>query len=236
MNLDRERLRLGLAEVSAALGAETLVAPPPNLAATQQSTFLRSLRAVLAAAPRQAWPRLATSFNEDQVESKLWLVDQLAEAINLSEHDVVILGAWYGVLALILEQAAPRPPARVVCVDIDQSTCEVAEQILSVLVPRVDVLRADMMDLDYSELCAERPTVFINTSCEHLPDFAGWRARVPVGARLVLQSNNHLGCPEHVNCVPDLSAFEEQARLSRVEYRGTLPLDQFQRFMLIGRA
>jgi hypothetical protein len=206
------------------------------LPSSPPTAFLASLRAILEATPKAAWPRLATAFNDDQVESKLWLAEHLGAAIGLSQHRVVILGAWYGVLALMMDRVMPRPPAHVLCIDIDEATCDLAIRVLSVLSPRPEVRQADMMKIDYTEVSAERPTVFINTSCEHLPDFAGWRQRVPSGAYLVLQSNNHLGCSEHVNCVPDLSAFEQQARLSHVDYRGTLSLRHFERFMLVGRA
>ena len=88
-----------------------------------------------------------------------------------------------------------------------------------------------MLHVDYEELSAELPTIFVNTSCEHVADFAGWRQRVPAGARLVLQSNDHWGCSEHVNCVPDVEAFERQSHLSQIDFRGTLQLARFRRFM-----
>jgi hypothetical protein len=52
----------------------------------------------------------------------------------------------------------------------------------------------------------------------------------------VLQSNNHLGCSEHVNCVPDLAAFERQAALAETAYAGALRLRHFVRFMVMGTA
>jgi len=225
-----EDLRAGLIRISDELRTGELLPPLSSTA------HFGALRAVLAAAPRVAWPRLATAFNEDQIDSKLWLVEHLARASDPSGHRVVIVGAWYGVLALIMEHVMSRPPPEVVCIDIDEAACQIASQLLSILSSRPAVQRADMMELDHAALGAGRATLFINTSCEHLPDFAGWRQRVPSGARLVLQSNNHVGCSEHVNCVPSVDAFARQARLSQTDYQGTLRLKKFQRFMLIGRA
>lgn len=234
-NPDAADLRLELSKISLDLQAGELrrLEPAPT---SNSAGFVTAIREVLAASPKSAWPRLAISFNEDQVESKLWLLEHVSEAVDLSEHRVVILGAWYGLLALMMDRLIPSPPAEVVCIDIDEGVCQRARQLLSVLPVPPAVLRADMMELDYQELSARRPTVFVNTSCEHLPDFPGWRARVPAGARLVLQSNDHVGCPEHVSCVPDLAAFERQARLSAIDYKGTLRLKRFRRFMLVGRA
>jgi SAM-dependent methyltransferase len=209
---------------------------PRHRANDEQLAFIDPLREVLREMPADAWPRLAVSFNADQVDSKLWLLEHLAEVVDLSTHRVVILGAWFGLLALMLDRLAPRAPAELVCVDIDPHVCARARQITSVLRVPPDVLCADMLALDYRTLAVGRPTVFVNTSCEHLHRFDEWRACVPADARLLLQSNDHVGCVEHVNCVPDLEAFERHARLSAVEFRGTLPLQKFRRFMLIGTA
>lgn len=202
----------------------------------EQLAFIDPLRELLREAPADAWPRLAVSFNANQVDSKLWLLEQLARVVDLTAHRVVILGAWFGLLALMLDRLAPRAPAELVCVDIDPSVCARARQVTSVLRVPPRVLCADMLALDYRALAEGRPTIFVNTSCEHLARFDEWRASLPSGTRLLLQSNDHTGCSEHVNCVPDLEAFERQARLSAVAFRGTLPLEKFRRFMLIGTA
>lgn len=230
---EAERLRAGLAEISAELRSGTL---RPTASDHLPHEFLDALRAVLASIPKTAWPRLSTAFNEDQIESKLWLVEQLAQLPHFSGSRVMILGAWYGVLALIMNRLLPGTSAEVQCIDIDAETCAIAARVLSILSPRPEVVCADMMKLEYAALNAERPTVFINTSCEHLPDFPAWRAGIPGGARLVLQNNNHLGCPEHVSCVLDVEELERQAQLSHIDYRGTLPLRNFERFMVVGRA
>ena len=39
---------------------------------------------------------------------------------------------------------------------------------------------------------------------------------------------------EHYNCVADIEAFERQAPLATVLFRGAMPLKKYTRFMLIG--
>jgi hypothetical protein len=224
--LEVEAVRAACARISAELGAGELAADGE----------LADLRAILAETPRSAWPRLTVAFNADQIDSKLWLIEKLAGAIDLAEHRVVILGAWYGVLAWLLDRVLPRPPVAVTCIDLDEGACAIARRLLSTVRSRSTVQQADMLALDHAALAAAGPTVFINTSCEHLTDFAGWRARMPPGSHLVVQSNDHLGCSEHVNCVADVDAFARQVHLSHTDYHGTLPLARFRRFMLIGRA
>jgi len=231
-----EQLRLGLARISDELQTGALLPVDAGASSSTEAPFLNRLRHVLLAEPPTAWPRLSISFNEDQVDSKLWLLRHFPEAANLAEHRVVILGAWYGLLALMLYRLMPHPPAEMCCIDIDEETCALATRVLSVLPSPPEVHEQDMLTIDYAALSHGRPTIFVNTSCEHLFDFAAWRARIPSGTRLVLQSNNHVGCPEHVGCVPDLETFESAAHLASVDYRGVLMLKHFKRFMLIGRA
>ena len=228
-------VREELLSISEALRNGTF-ATPPRPVTDERLVFIDSLRELLRQAPADAWPRLAVSFNADQVDSKLWLLGQLAKVVDLTAYRVVILGAWFGLLALMLDRLAPRAPAELVCVDIDPQVCARARQVTSVLRVPPDVLCADMLVLDYRALTKGRPTLFVNTSCEHVGRFDEWRTNLPTGTRLLLQSNDHTGCSEHVNCVPDLESFERQARLSVVEFRGTLRLEKFRRFMLIGTA
>ena len=54
----------------------------------------------------------AISVHPVQVGSKLWLIDELARHCNLSGSSLVILGAWYGILPLILNWRLADPPVR----------------------------------------------------------------------------------------------------------------------------
>jgi hypothetical protein len=77
--------------------------------------------------------------------------------------------------------------------------------------------------------------LIINTSCEHLEDFAGWYRLVPAGQLMVLQSNDYFACREHVNSVADLAAFCAQAPMREVLFAGQRAMRHYTRFMLIGR-
>ncbi|MBZ0216578.1 MAG: hypothetical protein K8F25_08500, partial [Fimbriimonadaceae bacterium] len=93
---------------------------------------------------------------------------------------------------------------------------------------------ADMYDLDYADV-SERPGLIINTSCEHIADLAGWLDLIPAGTPLLMQSNNMFDEPSHINCVENEDAFEAQANLAEILFKGALPLKKYTRFMLIGR-
>ena len=108
---------------------------------------------------------------------------------------------------------------------------------------RFKAVTGDMYDIDYRTLkyadggktLRATPGAVINCSCEHLDRFGDWFARIPDGTLLAMQSNDFFSVPVHVNCVPSLAAFKEQAPLGELLYEGELKLKRYTRFMLIGR-
>jgi hypothetical protein len=189
---------------------------------------------VLATLSRHDVPRLGPALNRNQVASKRWLADALVAAAGPSFGHVVVLGGWYGVLAATLLHDARFSIGRVESIDIDPGCAPVAQALNATHVRdgRFAARTADMLALDYGALGAD---LVVNTSSEHLADFARWYARIPDGQLLVLQSNDYFACAEHVNCVPDLAAFRAQAPMRERLYEGAQKMRRYTRFMLIGR-
>ena len=105
----------------------------------------------------------------------------------------------------------------------------------------------DIMDLTYdvdkydtvksngdSQELTETPNTIINTSCEHIVDFDTWYNKIPSGKILILQSNNYIGLPEHVNCSKTLKDFNNKTPMQEVLFQGELYLDKYSRYMRIG--
>ena len=179
--------------------------------------------------------RLAIALNRDQIPSKLWLIDRLSDAMPLQDSRILVVGGWYGILPLLLQCLYPSWRIRTDVIDVDPAACEVASMLLEGVVENLTITRRDAIDVDYREVVQEPHSVVVNTVCEHMSNFLDWFSLVQPGQRIALQSNDHVGCSEHTNCVPSLEAFEAQAPLSEVYFRGILPLANFKRFMLIGR-
>jgi hypothetical protein len=175
------------------------------------------------------------AMDEVQIRSKLWLIDELSKLYNLGGARLVVIGAWFGILPLLINWQIAQRPRLMTCVDIDSSACDLGHGVIGSLYDNIEYQRADAMDLDYPKLASEPQTIIINTICEHLAQFGAWRDRMPSGQLLVLQSNNYFLCPDHVNTVPSLQAFREQARLHETLFEGILPLSLMDRYMLIGR-
>ena len=203
-----------------------------GLAAYADSAFHRD---VLGALTRHQEPRIAVALNKNQMASKRWLVDTLHATLPVPLNRVLILGGWFGTLAALLLHDPRLTIGRIESVDVDPACAPVALSMNATHVhaDRFTARTADMRDLDYAgESAAD---LIVNTSCEHLTDFATWYARVPPGQWLVLQSNDYFACREHVNCVADLAAFRAQAPLAQMLFAGERKMRRYTRFMLIGR-
>jgi hypothetical protein len=202
-----------------------------GMAVHADSGFLRD---VLATVTRHQEPAIAVALNRNQMASKRWLADTLHASAGGRYGTVVILGGWIGALAAVLLHDRRFAIERVVSVDVDPQCAPVAESLNATHVDagRFEARTADMREIDYASEAAD---LLINTSCEHVDGFDRWYARVPDGQRLVLQSNDYVAVPEHINCVPDLAAFQAQAPMRDVQFAGQRAMRRYSRFMLIGR-
>ena len=198
-------------------------------AALTGSAMVARMAATVAEHPRAD---LAIAFNHKQIGGKLWLRDCLLETLGGNFGEVWILGGWYGVLAAILLDDARFDFGKIVSVDLDPGCAPVAQTLNrdAFRASRFAAQSADMNALDYSAA----PGLVINTSCEHLPDVAGWLSRLPRGQRVLLQSNNYFREPDHVSCVPDLAAFRQQAGLRDILFASQRETKNYTRFMLMG--
>lgn len=198
--------------------------------------------AVAAAVARVPAVDLANALNKNQLASKRWLLEELYRALGGDFGTIRILAGWYGVLAAMLLHDPRFRIRTVVSIDRDENCRPIAEIMnrRHLAEHRFRAVTADVLALDYGRVRGSAapaqagPDLLVNTSCEHLERFAEWYAALPCGLPLVLQSNDYFDCPEHVNCVSDLTAFRRQAPMARTLYEGALPLKRYTRFMRIG--
>jgi hypothetical protein len=176
----------------------------------------------------------AASVDEVQIRSKLWLIRELTHRTDLADAYMIVLGAWFGVLPLLIDLSLDRPPARMVCIDVDGGAVDLGRRVVQPLYSNIDYLVADAMDLDYADIARQPSSVLVNTICEHLDDVPGWWAQVASGQFAVLQSNNYDLCRDHVNCVASVEEMHAQTPMATVLYQGALHLPIFDRFMLVG--
>ena len=179
--------------------------------------------------------QIDNAFNHKQVASKQWARDMLAIHTSGKFENVWIMGGWIGVLPAMLFDDARFEIANFSSFDIDPAVAEIAEKLNSYLAgdSTFTAVTADMYDLNYSG--ENRPDLVINTSCEHIADLPKWLALLPRGCLVLLQSNNYVAEPTHINCVESIDQFTHQANLSELYYTGSHKLPKYTRYMLIGR-
>jgi hypothetical protein len=185
--------------------------------------------------PPEERSAIVESVDDVQVRSKLWLIDELTRLRDLAGAELLVLGAWYGILPFLMNLRLERPPAKMLCVDINPHPGEVGAEVFGSMYPNIHYQCADAMDYDYEPWSRNPAALVMNTICEHLPDLPGWWHLLPPGQLVVMQSNNYRLCCDHVNCVDGVEDMKAQTPMSEVLYEGVLPLSLFDRFMVIGR-
>ena len=175
--------------------------------------------------------RTLESFWKGQVNSKVWLAENLVELGPFRPLNIVIYGGWNGVLASILFNSNIAVE-HVTSVDIDP----VCEDIANTVNKRYEML--GKFEAVTHDMCkyVTGADVVINTSCEHITQeqYDEWLDNQPDNAVIVLQSNNYFTHDEHVRCSPDLDDF---TRISNIKpyLRRVLETPKYDRYMLIGK-
>lgn len=169
------------------------------------------------------------ALSHGQMQSKAWAVQELC----LLDHTlglVYVVGGWLGTLPLLMFESSLRF-RRIFSFDIDPSCAPVADQInIEHVIDdwQFKALTADMFAMDYGDC-----DTIINTSCDHIADFAKWWNRVPNGKLVVLQNNNFVA-PDHVNTVASIDEMIIQAPMQTILMHGARRFMKYTRFMLIG--
>ena len=189
-------------------------------------------------------------FSRGQLQSKQWLVTELGK-LDVELGTVFLCAGWYATLATMLFESDIKVD-KVRSFDIDPTCVDIAETFNKPWFMeqwRFKSITQDIMDIDYNEHTwqfwsnannrmsrpiADNPDTIINTSCEHIENFAEWYAKIPDGKLVILQSNNFFDVLEHVNCVKDITEFSNMSPMSNTLYAGNLDLPKYKRFMLIG--
>ena len=189
-------------------------------------------------------------FSRGQLRSKLWLVHELKKC-NVELGTVFLCAGWYATLATMLFQSNIKL-LNVRSFDIDDTCVDIAETFNKpwfVDQWRFKSITQDIMDVDYDEHTwqywsnannrmskpiTDTPNTIINTSCEHIENFAEWYDLIPDGKLVVLQGNNFFEVEEHVNCSTSISQFSRSCPMKETLFEGELFLSDYTRFMKIG--
>ena len=174
--------------------------------------------------------RTLESFWKGQVNSKVWLAENLIGFVPVRPLNIVIYGGWNGVLASILFNSNIAVQ-RITSVDIDP----VCEDIANTVNRRyLDDNKFSAVTADMCEHTSDADVV-INTSCEHITQeqYNKWLSNQPNNATIVLQSNNYFELDEHIRCSSSVDDFIKMSNI-QVLYKGELETPKYYRYMIIG--
>ena len=200
-----------------------------GIAVYSNSKLVAGLARVIAKHPHA---EVGVAFNRKQLACKMWARDSLLASLGGNFRRVWILGGWYGVLAAVLLDDPRFEIETIDSIDIDPAVEDVGRTLVGDVGDHFRALTNDMYALDYA---AGRPDLVINTSCEHIIDVKAWLQLLPRSTAVLLQSNDYVSEPTHINCMSSLAEFAGEAGLTELVFSGELQMKNYTRFMLIGR-
>lgn len=187
-------------------------------------------------------------FSRGQLQSKLWLVDELKKC-NVDLGTVFLCAGWYATLATMIFESDIKVD-KIRSFDIDETCWKIAEIFNKPWVINDWQFKAstkDIFDINFTSEtytthrsdgteCEQDdiPDTIINTSCEHIENFSEWYSKIPTGKLVILQSNDYFEVEEHVNCSKSISQFSRSCPMKETLFEGELFLPDYTRFMKIG--
>jgi len=179
------------------------------------------------------------AFSQGQVDSKLWLCDNL-EKLFMHEQTIWIYGGWCGVLSFLLLSRNIMPIKTIRSFDVDATCEEVADRLLEnwkfkdwkFKAITTDCNRLDTSSSQYGD----SPSLIINTSSEHFVS-RDWFENIPYGTAVAIQSNNMIH-DDHFSTVSSLDELKNMYQLSEIKMAGEKEFIysdwKFDRYMIIG--
>lgn len=171
---------------------------------------------------------IINSLNENQEKSKGWLVEKSKKYFDFYDNpSIVVAAGWFGHLANKLRKYTK---GEIVTFDKDPRCKKIGQRLYK------DIIFTESFVEDYD---IKRFNIAVCTSCEHFEQkvLDNFLQRCK-GKLVILQSNNYFSregnLNEHINCSNSLEEFEKSLKLEKILYKGTLKLDKFDRYMVIG--
>ena len=208
---------------------------------------------------------LQDAYSRGQVNSKIWLVQELIKIQN-TFNMIHVHAGWYGQLRYYLD-AVNVEYGKMRIFETDSIAAEVSDYVFNLdLIEDYRIKSAEVRlplrddpeeeqnmpwvtrtgieyevhnynkGTSYKE--KTQPDLIINSSAEHMSSV--WYHKMinrpmETDPLFVIQTNNLFDVPEHQLCVHSLDHMQKKFPMSRLEYAGEKELFGYKRFMMIGR-
>ena len=179
--------------------------------------------------------RTLDASTSSQLESKLWVVDELLKLPDTIEHlRVALLGGWFAnfITPLLIDELYV---STVFNYEIDNDVKEISYKY-NKRYKDSNKYQCSIKDIMMKTL-EEDFDIIINCACEHMypmTKFYEWNPELQ-DPLYVLQSTDDDQYDDHINCVGSPEELADQAKIAEVLYTGTKVLSNgMNRFMVIG--
>lgn len=155
-------------------------------------------------------PDMINAFWPSQIKSKIWLTDWVKRYLP-SANKIIIFGAWYGVLADMLELRLKNP--KILCNDIDRDAMLWCAKKYPMQIGRME-------EFTYET----RVDLVINTVTEHLTQeiYDKWYDNIPKQTYFIIQGNDDFTEPDHVRATKSLDEFNKINRVENILHTDSL--------------
>ena len=172
------------------------------------------------------------TFSSGQIESKIWLCEEL-EKLEWASRLTYIYGGWNGMLGFLLLSRGKFSVTGIRSLDEDPACESIADTINENWVQQSWKFKALTQDCNtFDPIYGD---IIINTSTEHFTS-RQWFDNIPKGTRVVLQGNNMPH--DNYNIHLTLEDFLKDYPITNVFYKGekefVYPKWSFNRYMVIG--
>ena len=188
--------------------------------------------------------RVMDSINQSQLESKLWIIQELIK-LEIKPKRVAILAGWYAQYIVPLLYDNFESLEFVENYEIDQDVKRLSYKFNKRLKEdkkyRITIRNVmfDKIQEGWHPVHKLGMDTIINCACQHM--YPMWKFRelnktIQKNPLYILQSSNDEQHEDHINCVNSEEELIDQARIKDVMYSGSKILsNKSTRFMVIGR-
>jgi hypothetical protein len=188
--------------------------------------------------------RVMDSINQSQLESKLWIIQELIK-LEIKPKRVAILAGWYAQYIVPLLYDNFESLEFVENYEIDQDVKRLSYKFNKRLKEdkkyRITIRNVmfDKIQEGWHPVHKLGMDTIINCACEHM--YPMWKFRelnktIQKNPLYILQSSNDEQHEDHINCVNSEEELIDQARIKDVMYSGSKILsNKSTRFMVIGK-
>jgi hypothetical protein len=190
----------------------------------------------LSSSEPYVFKRVMDSMNQSQLESKLWIIQELIK-LGVKPKRVAILAGWFAQYIVPLLYDNFESVEWVENFEIDQDVKRLSYKFNKRL-KEDKKYRTLITNVMFDRIQSGMDTI-INCACEHM--YPMWKFRelnetFQKNPLYILQSSNDEQHEDHINCVNSEEELIDQARIKDVIYSGSKILsNESTRFMVIGR-